>query len=300
MCSYLKSHHCRFHAQQRTKYARWGKKSTSTVCLLVLWIMGINSHSYAVEPQTSTPLYLPIHSQQYPELVQTLSAELIKSGLGNIELRTADYWSRYKQGIRKGQPGVFFAAPHFSAWAIHQHQFIPLLRLNQPLKFVIASRTTDSHYFEINDLNKQKVCTQNTLNLDYLLVIKAFNSSLQSANIEVMPSVIAQLEHTNSACAAFVMSDHHFIQQELQKPNTLIRLYQGQTFNNYAFIAHPSINEKTQTKIRAFLRQSKIQTLLRPMFAHTANNTTNLVTAKTEDYPLSYTSVLKPYWGEVK
>jgi len=59
-------------------------------------------------------LYLPISSQQFPSLKSGLQEALTAQGLGQLEIKTADFWQSYQQGIRHGRIGIYFAAPHYS------------------------------------------------------------------------------------------------------------------------------------------------------------------------------------------
>lgn len=245
------------------------------------------------------PFYLPLHSDQFPQIITKLETALQKAGITDLSVRTADYWQGYQQGLRRGRKGVYFAAPHFAAWSINQHDFEPLLRLNEPLRFVIANKRANSQHFEINDLANQKICTQRPLNLDYLLVNTGFDNPVLSANTLSVWSVIDEINNPKSGCAAFAISDHFFITLEKSRPQEFIRLQQGRRFNNYVFIAHPSLSHARGNKIRTFLLREDIQALLQPIYKLTSTKT-KLVSASRQDYPLSYTAPLAPYWQRKK
>jgi len=243
--------------------------------------------------------YLPLHSEQQGELVEQLQLALNNTGLDRIKVRTANYWHGYQNGLRFGRKGLYFAAPHFAAWSINQHDFIPMLRIDDSLKFVIASKQADSQYFEINDLNQKKICAQRALNLDYLLVNTAFDNRLLSANIVSVWSVNNELHNDQTECVAFAINDHKFVELEQSHPGKFIRLQQGSQFNNYAFVAHPSFDVEQIDNIKQFLLRKDVQKILRPLYRLSATKT-SLVTARKADYPREYLQPLAPYWQRKK
>jgi hypothetical protein len=277
------------------------KSTTKTIntasirCALVVactLLLCINSNAIA---QQNLPFYLPVSSEQFPAIAAQLEEQLAIAGLDNIEVITADYWHTYQQAIRNGRPGIYFAAPHFLAWSIHQHNFQPLLRIAEALTYVIASRRSNSNVFEINDLNQMTICTQRALNLDYLLVNTAFDNPMHSAKTRPVWSVINEMKTSQNRCAAFSISDHLFVEMELATPGKFIRLHQGEVLANFGFALHPSLIEKYASKIMELLQAEPVRSLLRPMYRQTANKA-NLVTASIEDYPIDYMAPLVTYW----
>jgi len=265
------------------------------LCIVFLYCLN-NNPSIAAE---KLAFYLPLHSSQHPKLVSELEHALQISGLDNLKVRTADYWQGYQQGIRLGRKGVYFAAPHFAAWSINQHDFAPIVRLDEPLKYVIAIRRKNSQYFEINDLARQKVCSERALNLDYLLVNTGFDNPVLSANTVAVWSVMDEIVDQNTDCVAFAISDHAFNRLEKNKPREFIRLQQGPRFNNYTFVAHPNLNTALINKLRAFLLREDIQALMQPLFRPITTKA-KLVNAYRRDYPLNYLTQLAPYWQRKK
>lgn len=246
------------------------------------------------EPLT---LYLPVHTAEHPDLVEGLKQEYSAANLGELRIQTADYWNSYQWALRTGKPGLYFAAPHFFAWAIHKHNFAPLLRLSEPLKYVIASRTNSSEIFEVSDLNNRAVCSKRALNLDYLLLNTAFDNRLHSAEAVTVMSVAKAMTEPSHQCLGFSISDHHFVEQELREPGKFIRLQQGKTFSNFGFMLHPTGNAAYQKQLTEFLLSDTVQALLRPIFLQTSSKAI-LIEAKASDYPKHYLAKLKPYWRD--
>lgn len=240
-------------------------------------------------------LYLPILADQHKRLLSQLRVALDQARLTVIKIRTAENWLQYQQAIRAGKRGVFFTAPHYAAWSLHENQFRPLLRLNKPIKYVIAVERAKDNFFEINDLANSQICTQRALNLDYLLVNNAFQNRLLSATQKTVWSVTQAMQDEQSECDAYSISDHIFAQFERDQPNKFIRLKQGKTFNNYAFIAHPRISSRIRNKLSAFLLADKNLELLTPLYEMYAEQST-LIPANKDDYPPSYLDTLRPYW----
>ena len=148
---------------------------------LVFLFCCCSPHIYAQEDEKIS-FYLPFHSNQFTKNIEKFNEDLISTGFDNFEIKRSDIWQQYQQNIRTGELGVYFAAPHFSAWLIHKHDFIPLYRVDGNLKFVIASRIKDRDIFELSDLIEKKLCTQNPLNLDYLLINKSFKKAFKHRN----------------------------------------------------------------------------------------------------------------------
>jgi len=243
----------------------------------------------------SLPLYLPYHSSHFPELALKLRAALTRAGLSQIEVKSTDYWHPYQQGIRRGRHGIYLAPPHFTAWAINEHKFIPLLRLPDRLKYVIASRSADAHLFEVSDLAGKSVCSQNAVNLDFMLVRTSFGSSLFAAKNKVVNSVASAMLNDDKDCDAFSISEHLFKEFNLKSPYRFIRLQQSFEYNNYAFIAHPDVDVERRKKLRKFLRSAEAQTVLKTLLKQFSNKTV-LVPITSTDYPISYLKPLELYW----
>jgi len=241
------------------------------------------------------PFYLPYHSSQHPELAKKFDAALAQAGLGDYQTVTTDYWHPYQQGIRQGRVGVYLTAPHFAAWAIRKHKFTPILRLSEPLKYVVAARRDDSQYFEINDLADKAICSQRAVNLDFLLVRTAFGNSFRSAENKIVNSVASAMRYDNQNCDAFSVSEHVFKQFNLKFPDRFIRLQQGPKFNNYAFVLHPQITGDNAARLTKFLTRRKTQKLLRPLFRHFSEKPV-LLSIRPQDYPAEYLKPLELYW----
>lgn len=269
----------------------------SIIFILVFTVLCVFTPGLAAQEDQEISFFLPINKNK--KLGKKFQAALLEYGLASVEVRFSDHWHRFQQGIRTGRKGIYLAAPHYAAWAINRHHFIPLIRLKEPLRYVIATKRANAQIFEINDLAKQTVCTQKPLNLDYLLINSAFGNELLSANTKTTKSVAHQMRADNTSCVAFAVSDHYVKQLELKRPNQFIRLHQGQIFNNYVFVIHPDINPDLRHKLRQFLNQTSTQQLLQPVLKLYATNT-NLVNAKKEDYPSDYAKYLMPYWTSEK
>ena len=240
-------------------------------------------------------LYLPIPAEPYKQLLAELRKALDKARLTSIKIKTAEHWVQYQQAIRDGNFGVFFTAPHYTAWSIHEKGFRPLLRLNKQLKYVIAVERSKREFFEINDLIDSQICTQRALNLDYLLVSHAFENRLLSASGRQLWSVTEALHNKQSKCDAYSISEHNFIEFERSNPNKLIRLKQGNTYTNYAYIAHPKVTTRIRRKLSEFLSARQNIVLLSPIYQLFADQS-KLVPASKADYPQNYADILRQYW----
>jgi len=257
------------------------------------------SHSLSVSSNAhssqSINFYLPIDSKQFPELISQLQQAFEDNGLNEINVISADYWQAYQQSIRYGRVGIYYAAPHFTAWAIEHHDFQTLLRTKGNLKYVIASQYANSNIFEIRDLVGKTVCTQSALNLDYLLVVQTFEKSLQPANIQTVTSIESELNSSETPCSAFSISEHLFSAQQIERPDKHIRLSQGPEYTNFAISIHPSLAPDYSDQLISFFQQESTLSLLEPLIKLSSNET-SFTTPDNDDYPANYYAALKRYW----
>ena len=250
--------------------------------------------------------YLPVHSSQY-DMHSMLENALQKSGLHHITIKYADNWQQYQQNIRYGRQGIYYAPPHFTAWLVEQHNFTPLLKVKDDLKYVIASRSRDSHIFEMSDLIGRKICTQSPLNLDFLLINTAFKKSIKTADAYYVVSVADEMNAEQSPCSAFSISNHFYLEQNSQAqeqsqreaPVEYIRLAQSEQLNNFAISIHPSLVDKHSKKLMSFFTSDEAQKALSPLLKLTSSQA-QLVNTNKLDYPSHYTDKLELYWGAIK
>jgi len=269
------------------------------VGLIVVWLSGSSvplvAQIASSLPNNTLNLYLPVKKDAVASHQDHLKKALSNKGLGDIQVRFADHWQNYQQALRTGKPGIYLAAPHFSAWAISRHNFKPLVRLREPLRYAIATHRSDASIFEINDLAGRSVCTQKPLNIDYLLIGQAFENKILSATPISVASVVGEMRAKQSHCDAFALSDHHLETLARELPNKYIRLYQSPSYNNYVFLTHPRVNPVIQNKLEEFLLDPAHQQVLQPILTLFAGNP-RLVKSKARDYPQGYLKQLTPYW----
>lgn len=253
--------------------------------------------SYASEGIDKVDVYLPILADENKALISDLEALLQQHDLANLSVKPIDHWHDYQHGLRAGRPGIYLAPPHFAAWSIHQHRFTPLLRVGTPLSYVIAARRDDVDVFEMNDLAGQTVCASKPLNLDYLTLINAFDNSLLSANIKLVPNVDKELHQNNTDCRGFALNNAAYERIAMEFPGRYIRLHQSARFKNLVFVAHPEIPAKTVSDLMRLVAQPAARDLLAPMYL-TYSNEDSLLRASAADYPPDYYSQLLKYWKE--
>ena len=240
------------------------------------------------------PFYLPVHSSQLRDSIVKFNDALLEHGF-RFEIIHSDLWQQYQQDVRTGNTGIYFAPPHFTAWLIQQHGFTPLLRIENKLKYVIASKAHDHHIFEINDLVDKKICTQNPLNLDYLLIKHAFQRNIQTADTHLVSSVFEEMNNNQTPCSAFSISNHIFEKKEFKNAEKYIRLAQSAELNNYAFSMHPSLTKEFIAPLLQLLNKKETREILTPILELTASEAT-LIDATESDYPSEYFIELQSYW----
>lgn len=230
-------------------------------------------------------------------LADAIQADLDSRKLSRFHVRTAIYWHDYQQGLKLGRKGVYLAPPHFAAWAVHKHNFIPLVRLNEPLSYVIASDRTDRSLFEINDLANQFICSTKPLNLDYILINSTFEKSVMAAIPITVDSAIAEMNDSESQCKAFSVSDHALRDMAREGNSKFIRLTQSPSMKNYVLISHPAIAERQRLAIKNYFLQKSTKQLLMPIASQFSQNG-SWVRAKKADYPKKYFAQLEKYWSQ--
>lgn len=247
--------------------------------------------------------YLPINKLQFPTLVQELelalsNASVNNTGLSKLTITTTDYWHHYQQGIRKGRPGVYFAAPHFAAWLVNKHQFEPVLRLAGNLQYVIVSRRSDSHIFEAGDLANKTVCTNAMMDISFLVVRESMSRSVLAADTLRVQNVAKEMNSDNKKCDAFSLSEHLFLPFATEDPFQFIRLQQSKEFSNYAYLLHPNIPSELKKPLKKFLSSKEASDILAPMYRLFAKEP-RILNGKPSNYPRSQAISLEPYWGKL-
>ncbi len=251
------------------------------------------------EPSGSLPLYIPVSGEDFPNLSRDLNIALAQAGLSHYRAQTTDYWHQYQQGLRMGRKGIYLAAPHFASWAIHQHSFVPVLKLEDDISYVVAARRRDLSVFEMADLNGRNVCVQPGLNLDFLLISGAFTNPLHSARTRTFSNVAkliekeAAINETPQECAAFATTNHVFQAYNKKYPERLIRLQQSINYPPYVWVAQPEV---VSAKLSQFLRSSEAVDILTPALKRFSNGD-RLNPAAADDYPVNLSELLEPFWG---
>lgn len=240
-------------------------------------------------------LHLPVSSAHYPGQIAEIRADFRQMGLNNISIETVDYAHNYQQGLRVGRLGIYFAPPHFAAWAIEHYGFQALVHLSEPLAYVIAVERNRPTLFEVSDLAGKRICTRKPLNLDYLLINKVLKDSVVPAKIEIVDRVSDQMKTDNTLCEAYSISRHVFDQFEKQDPERFIKLYQSDSYANYGLISHPSVDQSDLKKIKAYFLLDRTQLMLAPLLKEFANSH-RLVRSSIKHYPRRYWQDLAPYW----
>ncbi|MFT4629191.1 MAG: hypothetical protein ACI9WC_000399 [Arenicella sp.] len=240
-------------------------------------------------------LHLPVNSALYPDQITEIKADFRQMELNNITIETVDYAHDYQQGLRAGRIGIYFAPPHFAAWAIDHHGFQALVHLSEPLSYVIAVERSLTTLFEVSDLAGKRICARKPLNLDYLLVNKVLQSSLMPAQIKIVDRVSDHMNSEDTLCEAFLISGPIFDQFEKKQPDRFIKLYQTDNYPNYGLISHPKIKQSDLEKIKAYFLLDRTQRMLGPLLREFAKSH-RLVPSSAKHYPRRYWQDLAPYW----
>jgi hypothetical protein len=240
-------------------------------------------------------VYLSTNSQTNPDLQSALQLELNKAGLSHLKVSNTDFWHPFIQGIRQGRTGIYFAAPHFSAWAVTQHQFVPLLKLSGSLQYVLLSRQNDIDIFEVNDLARKRICASKAPNLDFILANSALTSSLNSPLIISKKSAATAMLNDDKDCDAFVVSEHIFTRHALKNPYRFVRLQQNKKQLNHAFISSPDIDTDTLTAFKKVMLSKTVATLLEPLYSEYSSKPI-LISASDDDFAKTQNDYLNKIW----
>lgn len=279
---------------------------SSTSCLR-LWISSLllilsvflssaqATNAINLAPSLDIGFYLPLDNEADPNLINGLQKLFDQNGLSRLKVNQQSSWLDFQNGLRTGRFGVYLAPPHFASWAINQHQFKPLVRIGAALSYVIAVRRDDAEIFEMNDLANRRVCSSKPLNLDYLIINNAFDNTVLSADIKVVPDVFTELRRASSRCRGFAINSWQLTRIAHEFPDRHIRLQQGERFNNLAVVAHPMISPTLLDKLTRLLLRGRAKKTLAPVLSEFAEDTT-LVRAQKADYPPAYQSQLLPFW----
>lgn len=279
----------------RPNYSYSIKMQLKSILLFVFSVL-TTAICLAISPEPAKiKLHLPVNSSHYPDQVSQMRADFRRMGLNNISIETVDYDHNYQQGLRAGRLGIYFAPPHFAAWAIEHYNFQPLVHLLEPLAYVIAVQRNKPNLFEVNDLAGKRVCARKPLNLDYLLVNKILKNSVVPAEIIIVDQVLEQMKSNSTLCEAYSISRHVFDRLEKQTPERFIKLYQTDTYANYGLISHPGVDQSDLKKIRSYFLLDRTQLMLAPLLNEFAGSH-RMVRSSIQHYPRRYWQDLAPYW----
>ncbi len=254
-----------------------------------------NAHAKAGNDDTVI-LYIPFLSSSNPTLQTKLNDAFRKQGVTEVVVQNADFWHPYQQGLRQGRIGIYFAQPHFAAWAINKHNFIPLYKLHGTLKYVLASRRAKTSVFEVSDLNGKVVCREPGLNLGTAWLNRLLGRRQLNALTNEYPSIQQEMQNADSSCSAFVIDDFSYEQLNQKLSNEFIRLKQSVIFKHYAFVAHPEVDTKVIVKVKKALKSSAVSSLLNPYLAK-LSKWQNLLPVQPNDYSQQDFMLLNTYWG---
>lgn len=244
-------------------------------------------------------LYLPTVSTVNPELHTQLQQALNEQGLPQIVVKNVDFWHPYQQGLRAGRPGIYFAQPHFTAWAIEQHGFNPVYKLHGRLKYVLASRRTDSHLFEVNDLAGGVICREPGLNLGTVWINSVLGQYRLTAQSKEVESVEQAMTKGEKKCDAFIIDDYAYDRVNNGQLGRYIRLKQSPVYKHNAFIAHPTISGELLATLQKALKSRKVKALIKP-YLNSLSKWQNLLPVKEGDYSSGDYDLLNAYWGSEK
>lgn len=248
-------------------------------------------------PSAPVSFFLPITSSTDPKLTNELQSAFAAEGLNNVIVKNVDFWHPYQQGLREGRPGIYFAQPHFAAWAIGQHDFRPIYKLHGRLKYVLASRRNDSHLFEVNDIEGGVICREPGLNLGTVWL----NSIIGKYRLTVSSKEVESAEHAmlndSGDCDVFVIDDHAYDRVNNGQLGRYIRLKQSPVYKHNALVAHPNIPNALTDKLKTALKTREIKALLAPYLTG-LSKWQNLLPVKQDDYSADDHELLNAYWED--
>ena len=268
---------------------------SSILLLLTCCYLALNTGRAQPSEAKPIPFYLPVHSDAMTQKVTQLGIQLHAMGLTQVQPTAVKYWNNYQQAIRQGRRGIYLAAPHYSAWAVIKHNFVPLFRIAERLQYVIIVRRGDSHLFEISDLDKKRVCAQKPLNLDYLLINQAFDNPVLSADIISVLSVENEIIENNNRCDGFVISVARLNEIDTAQTKKFIRLRVSPEYKNYSIVANPNIEQAVLNQLSQTLENKQVLSLLEPLLLQFASRAA-LISSSYEDYHRAELTPLLRYW----
>ena len=279
--------------------------ASKAICLSVSLFVYHNAHGQSSKGEL-IPLYIPIKSNAFPNLVHDLQRALEAESITEIQVKNTDFWHPYQQGIRKGRLGVYFAQPHFAAWGISKHQFTPLYKLHGKLKYVLATDRANSSIFEITDLHDKTICREAGLTLGSVWLNQLIRRHQLAVNTREITSTRAAMasEQGNTAhsesmdrghCDAYVIDDYSFEYVNSLTRGKYIRLAQSVIHQQNVFIAAPNVSQGLQVKLKQALKSKAVKRVLAPYFS-TLSKWQNLQSVGPQDYGPDESRLLAPYW----
>jgi len=262
-------------------------------CVLVVFSQSAIAQSGSSDP---TILYLPAASSTYGKLANELEAALKAESVNHITVRNGDFWHPYQQGLREGRKAIYFAQPHFAAWAMTKHNFTPIYKLHGRLKYVLAAKRVDDTIFEVQDLSGKVICREAGLNLGTVWLNDVLSNNQITARSKELPSVEHVMAKQTLDCDAFVINDYAYDRINQQQRSRFIRLAQSPIYSHNAFIAHPEISPEQVSLIDKALKSKGVKRVLKPYFT-SLSKWQNLLPVKEDDYGARDIELLTTYWG---
>ncbi len=271
-----------------------GHSKRQWYALLILLILG-NAPGSASDDDASVKLYVPFATQP-PATLRTQVQRLLNESIhAPNKVIAVTEWSEYLRAVRTGSPGLYLAAPHFVSWLVHRHDATPLARFDEMLSYTVLSRAGDHGLFDLSDLSGRVVCTQPSMNLDFLMVSNIAADEADSITIAVTRSIAQRLRDRDQRCDAFTVSNHLASEVEESDAGEFVRLTQSKQWPQYALVViDPSSDKPKQPMVSTAVAVALLK-LLQPQIAHEAQEQ-SVVPAARSDYPLDLSNMLLPYW----
>lgn len=208
--------------------------------------------------------------------------------------RNPGNWLSYQNEMRKGDYDLVFDGPHFVGWRARQIGHAPLLKLPQPLVWVVVTRA-DSPLKSIKELAGRRVCVHAPPNLGTLTLQSLFdNPARQPYLIEIKGWQAAYQGVAEGRCDATILPRDNLRKYDPDGRVAKV-VHQHQPYPNQAFTAGPRITPQLRARIVAALMSEhgrQITAPLRERFGQGAD----MVPASMDEYQEA-ALVLKTYWG---
>ncbi|MDH5181089.1 MAG: phosphate/phosphite/phosphonate ABC transporter substrate-binding protein [Gammaproteobacteria bacterium] len=235
---------------------------------------------------------LSVENETYQPIADYLSRVLQKK----VIYRQPLSWMHYQKEMVENKYHIVFDGPHFVSWRMNHTNHIPLVKLPQPLVWVIIARKDDTRTNALKDLEGRGFCGHPSPNLGTLTVRSLMNTATREPRLVVRKGwhTIYKGVVNEKACVAGALPKTNLYLYDPELKHTKI-IYEHQPYPNQAITISNKFDTELRDKVRASLLSKEGQNSMAKLRKRYTKGDT-LVKANKDEYRY-VTNVLNEVYG---